>query len=43
MAKGQKRSSREVKKPKATKPTATVVQSISLKGTTEPVSPKKKR
>jgi hypothetical protein len=43
MAKGQKRSNREVKKPKAAKPAAAVVQAISLKGTSEPITPKKKR
>jgi hypothetical protein len=43
MAKGQMRSNREQKKPKASKPSATAeVQSVSLKGSTEPMKPKKK-
>ncbi len=42
LANGQKRSNREVKKPKAVKTVAPVVQSISLKGSTTPIPTKKK-
>lgn len=42
MAKGQKRSNREAKKPKAVKAAPVAVQSVSLKGSTTPVMTKKK-
>ena len=44
MAKGQKRSNREVKKPKAAKPAAAVASSTLLAKTAAPLggSPKKK-
>jgi hypothetical protein len=44
MAKGQKRSNREIRKPKANKPTATAAtSSVLTKGMLAPVSTPKKK
>jgi hypothetical protein len=43
MAKGQKRGNREIRKPKAHKPTAAAATSVLAKGALSPISlPKKK-
>lgn len=41
MAKGQKRSNREIKKPKASKPAAAAAP-VVMKGSSEPIVAKKK-